>query len=90
MKRTIKRLHVDKHHIAQNIKRMRDGLKLLPTLTLQNRGKSAKAFQSLSILDDEGNEIASLKWSDNPLSCGARVYVETKNPVCVDGGEVVY
>lgn len=36
----------------------------------------------VAILDKEGNEVAKVIYSPNkPLSCGARVWIETQNEV---------
>jgi hypothetical protein len=74
---TIKRLHVDQHAIRRNLRR--EPADFEPVLTVQNRGRSTKAFE----VSFEGG--GTMKQSQKPISCGARVWIETRGPVVVDG-----
>jgi hypothetical protein len=73
---TIKRLHVDKQIIARNRKEGRDD----PTLTIQTSKGSFKA--SVVLVDGPCKFIQAGPASGRkPLSCGARVWVETRAKV---------
>ena len=74
-KGTIKRLHVDKRVIASNLKHGKDD----PPITLQtSRGsfktKGAKIHGPSTFIYD----------NENPLSCGARLWIETTAEVETD------
>jgi len=70
MKKTI--VHVNQHHIRKNIKG-----ESLPVLTVKDykqnrRGNTARVIH-------KGVEVGRFVYSpDKPLSCGARVWFETK------------
>lgn len=50
-------------------------------LTIKSGKRNSYAHQA-NILDKEGNVIASVIYRpDNPLKCGARVWIETYNKV---------
>ena len=75
---TIKRIYVDQHVIRKNIKNPLGSL--LPPCTVQNRGKSVKGF---SVKIQGPSEV--IYRPDKPLGCGARLWVETRSAVDVDG-----
>lgn len=67
----IKRLHVDKHVIARNVKNGTDD----PAITIQVSGKSLKTrFARIKGPSD-------LMQPGRQLSCGARIWVETRAEV---------
>lgn len=70
-------IHVNQHKIKSNIK----AEKPEPVLTIKNYKSNTYAFEAI-ILDKEGNESCRVIYSpDKPLSCGARVWIETHNEV---------
>ena len=77
---TIKRIHVDMHAIRRNLYRGADEAQE-PVVTVQNRGRSTKAFE----VRCEGGVI---RQALKPLSCGARVWIETRGAVIVDGKKI--
>lgn len=70
-------IHVNQHMIRANHKHnQRD-----PVITVKTYKSNEHAHEAI-IRDDDGNEIARIVYSpDKPLSCGARVWIETHNPV---------
>lgn len=75
----LKKIHVNRHHIAANRK---DG-GTRPTLTVKtvranHRGAAVRIDGPSTIFD------ATLT-GRRPLACGARVWIETRSPVYVDG-----
>lgn len=81
----LKRIHVNQHNIRANA---RSGNCELPVMTVKTY-KSNTTGRRVDILNDDGKVIASFIYSpDNPLSCGARLWVETRSQVVVDGEEV--
>lgn len=71
-------IHVNQHIIKANAK---DG-KNDPVLTVKTY-KSNDYAHTASIMKD-GEEVARVVYSpDKPLSCGARVWIETENQVVV-------
>jgi hypothetical protein len=74
------RIHVNQHNIRANIKGA-----ALPVITVKS-GKSNQYGNRVDILDDEGNVVATVIYSpEKPLSCGAKVWIETRQPILVDG-----
>jgi hypothetical protein len=68
-------IHVNQHVIRSNIKHD----KKEPVLSVKHKKSNTYAFQAI-IKDDNGNQIARVVYSpDKPLSCGARVWIETEN-----------
>ena len=66
-------LHVNQHNIKANSKGAD-----LPVLTVKDYKQNRKCNQAL-IKDAEGNVVAKLIYSpDKPLSCGAKVWIETE------------
>lgn len=74
-KKTI--IHVNQHRIRSNHKMGRTE----PVLTVKTYNTNDYAHEA-EILDAEGNVAAKVVYSPNkPLSCGARVWIETMNDV---------
>lgn len=74
-----RRIHVNQHHIRANAKA---GNAELPVLSVKTYKDNTLANE-LAIVKD-GVEIARLRYEpDNPLSCGARVWLETQEDVHV-------
>lgn len=72
-------IHVNQHVIKANKK---NGVQN-PVLTVKTYKENIYA-QEVEILDQSGNVIAKIIYSpDKPLSCGARVWVETLHEVRV-------
>ncbi len=70
-------IHVNQHRIKANKK---DGT-MLPVLTVKT-WKSNYYCDEAVIRDGAGLEIARVVYSpDDPLPCGARVWIETEFPV---------
>jgi hypothetical protein len=64
--------HVNQHNIRKNAK---TGSRL-PVITTKTY-KENKYVNGLEILDENGNVIGRIKYQpDDPLSCGARVWIE--------------
>ena len=72
-------IHVNQHKIRANNKAsLRD---LEPVLTVKTYKSNDYGYEAI-IKDDDGIEIARVVYSPHkPLSCGARVWIETKNEV---------
>lgn len=83
------RIHVNTNRIRQNIHR--EAADREPVLTARRytrRGvrtpREVKYGNRIEILDAEGRVVATFVYDpDNPLPCGARVWVETLNAVNV-------
>jgi hypothetical protein len=72
-------IHVNQHIIKRNSKEGRND----PPLTVKTYKDNRKA-QRAEVLDSDGNVIATVVHSpDKPLSCGARVWIETESEVRV-------
>ena len=70
-------IHVNQQKIRSNLK---NGTKD-PVITCKTY-KDNQYGHEVIIYDDNDNEIARVIYSpDKPLSCGARVWIETKNKV---------
>lgn len=78
-KQAITKIHVNQHVIKANTK---NGASDLP-LTVK-RGKSNTYGREVEILDDKGDVVAAVVYRpEHPLSCGARVWIETRNEVVI-------
>jgi hypothetical protein len=66
----LKRVHVNRHVIAANVKNGTDE----PAVTIQTSAGSIPCYAAHI-------DGPSLMRSDKPLACGARVYLETRAPV---------
>lgn len=72
-------IHVNQHKIKSNAKNNERE----PVLTCKTY-KSNSYGHEAEILDNQGNITAKVIYSpDKPLSCGAKVWIETENPVRV-------
>lgn len=70
-------IHVNQHVIRRNA--TKDETE--PVLTVKTYKSNTYAHEAI-IRDDAGNEIARVIYRpDKPLSCGARVWIETTNDV---------
>jgi hypothetical protein len=70
-------IHVNQHVIKSNAKNK----ETKPVLTCKTY-KENKYASEVSILDNNGVEVAKIIYRpNNPLSCGARVWIETKNDI---------
>lgn len=72
-------VHVNQHVIKANAKNGTTD----PVLTVKTY-KSNLYAREVEILDADGNVAAKVVYSpDKPLSCGARVWIETQNDVTI-------
>ena len=72
-------IHVNQHVIKANAKTGSNE----PVLTVKTYKSNDYAHQ-VNILDAQGNVVARVVYSpDKPLSCGAKVWIETENSVQV-------
>ena len=70
-------IHVNQHKIKSNSKNNTQE----PVLTCKTYKSNNYAHEAI-IYDDNGNEVARVIYKPNdPLSCGAKVWIETKNEV---------
>jgi hypothetical protein len=70
-------IHVNQHKVKSNSKNNTQE----PVLTCKTYKSNDYAHEAL-ILDDNGNEVARVIYRPNdPLSCGAKVWIETTNEV---------
>lgn len=76
-------IHVNQHKIRKNTKEGSNE----PVLTVKTY-KDNNYCHTAIIPDENGNEAARIRYSrDKPLSCGARVWIETENCVILDPQE---
>ena len=72
------RIHINQHNIKANTKG-----KVLPVITVKDY-KRNRNTNAAEILDSNGRLIARVIYSpDKPLSCGAKVWIETEHGVNV-------
>jgi len=72
-------IHVNQHIIRRNATKGTTD----PVLTVKTY-KSNVYANTVDILDSDGKVIASVVYQpDKPLSCGARVWIETQNEVII-------
>jgi len=70
-------VHVNQHVIKAN----RSNGENNPVLTVKTYRSNEYAHEAI-IRDKDGNEVARVVYRpDNPLSCGAHVWIETENDV---------
>lgn len=74
---SIKRIHVNQHHIRHNLKNPED---LKPVLTVKTSKSNIKTDR---VMVQGPSEVVYSP--EKPLSCGAKVWVETVAPVMVRG-----
>ena len=68
-----KKIHVNQHNIRSNLKRDEDK----PVITVKTYNQNVYGHE----VEIEGP--CKVMYPDKPLSCGARVWIETKNKVKV-------
>lgn len=74
-------IHVNQHVIKANGKTGAND----PVLTCKTYKENTYAHEA-DILDDSGNVVATIIYRpDKPLSCGAKVWIETRNEVVTRG-----
>lgn len=74
----LSRIHVNQHNIRANCKGAN-----LPVITVKSAGKNVYG-NTVEILDSNGQVVATVVYRpNNPLSCGAKVWIETQNKVNV-------
>lgn len=66
------RIHVNQHNIRANCKGGNE-----PVITIKDYKQNRKSNEAI-IVDEEGMPVAKVVYSpDKPLSCGAKVWIET-------------
>ena len=75
----IKRIHINQHNIRHNAKNPDD---LLPVVTVKTSLTNTKGFSA-----KVNGECKVVYSPDKPLSCGAKVWIETTDTVVVDQGD---
>jgi hypothetical protein len=79
MKR-LKRIHINRPVLAANKKHRQNN----PAVTVR-MGITREYGHTVIIYDDYGNEVARVVQNEEkPLSCGARVWIETRQPIKVE------
>lgn len=72
------KIHINQHNIKANTKGAE-----LPVITVKDYKRNRKT-NAAEILDSNGKMIARVIYSpDKPLSCGAKVWIETEHGVNV-------
>lgn len=72
-------IHVNQHKIRNNIRR--EDEKHEPVLTCKTYKDNTYA-NTVALLDSDGKEVARVVYSPHkPLSCGARVWIETQHDI---------
>jgi hypothetical protein len=70
-------LHINQHIIKSNSKNNENN----PVITCKTYKSNEYAHQAI-IYDKDNNEVCRIVYSkDKPLSCGAKVYIQTDNRV---------
>jgi hypothetical protein len=70
-------IHVNQHKVKSNAKNNKNE----PVLTCKTYKNNTYGHEA-EIIDDNGNIIAKVIYSpDKPLSCGAKVWIETEKEV---------
>ena len=70
--------HINQHHIKANAKGSD-----LPVITVKDYKQNRKANHA-AVVDSEGRPLVKVIYSpDNPLPCGAKVWIETDLEVTV-------
>lgn len=72
---TLKRIHVNQHNIRANAK---NGDLVLPVYTIKNRGRTITC-DGFTV----DGKLESVYSPCKPLACGARVWLESKDPVTI-------
>tara|TARA_R110002167_G_scaffold62674_5_gene176978 strand:+ start:622 stop:852 length:231 start_codon:yes stop_codon:yes gene_type:complete len=72
------KIHINQHHIKANAKGSD-----LPVITVKDYKQNRKANHA-AVVDSEGRPLVKVIYSpDNPLPCGAKVWIETDLEVTV-------
>ena len=80
----IKRIHINQHKIRANKTKPYKSVISCKTSKENIYGNNVK------ILDVDGNVVAEVFYSpDKPLSCGAKVWIETKNQIIVSDSKTI-
>ena len=67
------KIHINQHHIKANAKGSN-----LPVITVKDYKQNRKANHA-AVVDSEGKPLVKVIYSpDNPLPCGAKVWIETE------------
>ena len=75
-------IHINQHKIRANKKNGTED----PVITCKT-SKSNNYAKNVEIFDKENNVVAKVIYSPNkPLSCGARVWIETNEKIVLDNG----
>jgi hypothetical protein len=70
-------IHINQHNIRKNSKSDEN----LPVITCKTY-KSNEYADGVILFDKDGNECCRIVYSpDKPLSCGAKVWIETTNEI---------
>lgn len=77
-------IHVNQHNIKANAKwGETQGVSLSPVITVKDYKQNRRGMEAV-IRDPAGNEVARVVYRpEHPLSCGARVWIETELSVDV-------
>jgi len=75
---TIKRIHINQHNIRHNAKNPDD---LRPVVTVKTSNANHKGYGAMF-----WGECKLVYSEDKPLSCGAKVWIETTGTVVLDEG----
>ena len=76
-------IHINQHHIKWNRKHNDQPAK--PVITCKTY-KDNQYHHGIKLMDNDGNVIGRVKYQpDNPLACGAHVWIQTTGTVEVDG-----
>lgn len=88
------KIHINQHNIRANAKGaglpVNGGGELLPVITVKDYKQNRKTNE-VWLVDDNGKCIAKLVYRpDDPLACGAKVWIEcdSRYVICAGGGEV--
>jgi hypothetical protein len=72
------KIHINQHHIKANAKGSD-----LPVITVKDYKQNRKANHA-AVVDSEGKPLVKVIYSpNNPLPCGAKVWIETELEVTV-------
>ena len=78
----IKRIHINQHNIRHNAKNPDD---LKPVVSVKTSRSNTKGFSA-----KVSGDVKVVYSPDKPLSCGAKVWIETKDTVVVDEGDGLF
>ena len=79
----LKRIHVRQDRIRSNIHRLPEDRE--PVVTVRT-SQGVRYGDTVIIKDDRGNEVARIVYRpESPLSCGARLWIESKAEIEIEG-----